>query len=1035
MTVRGSSVLAFVVYLLASFSGAAATSGIPVRVRIRSAERAAIPTAYVGLVPKWRPLNRPLVERIAENGSASFRVPAGSYRLVAGASGYALTSTDVTVVAGSENAFAVDLRPLKRVAGNVRDSEGNAIPAARVRGLNAAAAPGLGYVSEMAVRHLSGDWSATTDESGSWSLALPEATVPLVFDAPGRATSLRSHRATGTATVDVVVLGVGATLHLLTDRTDPHLVVTLIRQDGQPVNGIAPGDQALIWARWVSTTSLTWDSLPPGEYAVYAKYHDPRFMMPKAMRLAAFAVLAGQQHELRVALPPAARPAETIASLLVEGLSAAEVREGLQTFGTDPTGGAAPAAHAVEEVLGGSVIHMRADALAPPFFAANADRFFSTTPDASGPRVDVEAGPWPAAVHPRADANLHLRSAEEGLQFPANGQALFRDCTKAVRVTVPVGIGRDNLARLTAPAGCRSVVLSFPPFEPVVLEKLLEAGDQSLGNFVLRAAGAVDVRVAREPGQAVVPGSTVRILAASDEHPDRATVTIAEATTGDDGWARFSGTAVHRNLRVVAETPAGEKSVAAELRLEPRGRGVVDPLVVPEPATMIVEARIDTAFASRFPAARVTTIVIHPLDPQRRPAERRQENLKEEVPLRFERLYPGRWKVAAIVSVAGQYSMIDLEELELKAGETRRIEATVEPNVFEGVVTSGGRGVAARVTVEDGDRRISFNSAENGVFQAVLQDPGVYDVTLARASAQSNVIPVGEVAFTDPGRRVEIAIPDGGQVTARVRAAGRAAPKVMVWAWQMNDRGQVEAATKSGRRTDARGEVAFDDLAPGVWTLSADDEERGFGAEKSVTVEPRRTATVELEIERNASIEGTVRDARGMPLPRAHLSCVYTSAAGTPATTEGYSNGEGRFSLRLVSPPPPAAFCTVIAPSGAIDAFRAIPGETDVRLPAAISALTIAGWAERGSDASFWLAAPDGRVINLASAAAMLGRFGAPLTLPAVAAGRWKLIRTDALPQWLALGSGLAGSLPAMADITLRPGAAETIQVSGVPAH
>ena len=1013
--------------LLVAASAGAAEPEVPLIVHVRAAGGARIANAYVALVPPWRPLSRPLVETIAEKGSATFRIPEGKYRLLAAAKGFA---PSVTIVSGEE--VTAELRPLVTTSGQVSDEAGNPIAGARVATLNAAIAPPLGLVSELAARHLASDNATLTDGNGAWTLGLAEGTVPLLIETKGRAAAWREARPNDLAASDVF-LSPGATLALTLDRADPNLFVTLVRE-GVDAKGIPADWQPRIWSRWAADKTITWESLPPGTYAVYAKYPEPRYFMQQAVKLTTVTLAASERREVRVSLPPLRRPAEAVAAVFVEKLWRKDLGDEIDAFGRDAAGAAQRVEHFAEETSGGTVIHLNIGTLGPPYYVTTADRFLSVGHDLD--EAAPNAPPWAAAINPRADANLHLQSAEQELQFPASGTAVLRECRQGKRVTVPVEIRKDHLARFTAPAGCRTAVLSFNPFEPVVLETPLAPGDQSLGEFVLHAAAGVDVHVVHEPGGAAVAGAHVRVLAASDEILPRSPVPVAEAVAGPDGWTHLAGLPAFRNLQVVAVAPDGALSDLAELNLEPRAVRNVDPLKVPEAATLRINARLAEAFLARFPAARIGPLFLQPRDPIRA-REERQANVDAKTPLTtFERLHPGTWRVSALVTVGSTYAPYQLEDVDLRAGETLRLDPILQPDVFEGVVTSGGKGVAARVFVDSPVRTLTFDSAANGRFLAVLQGRGRYDVEVARLSAQGNVIPIGEVDFTDPSRPVAIRIPETGIVTVRVRSEEKPAADVAVRAYQRDDGGRVDYLSASGRSTSADGSVTFDDLVAGAWTFSVRDPATHRGAEKVATVRAGERVTLDLDLRAAATIEGVVHARGGAALPRSHVECLYLSPSGMPSTSAADANARGEFSVDLNDPPPATALCAAVTISGAVHAFDATPGETvDVRLPADTGALQVADWGERRPDETFWLAGPEGRVIKLATVASRIGRFGLPLTIPALAVGRWKVVRVESAGQWLALGRGLGASLPAVAEVTVSRGATQVIQLYGTAAR
>jgi hypothetical protein len=1029
---RLSNRLSFAVLLFCtviSNPATAAMGDVAVTVRVRSPAGDSVAKAYVALVPEWRPSSRPLVEEIAEKGVSVFQVPAGTYQLVAGARGFAVFSRSPVFVKSSAMSLVIELTALKPLTGHVSDADGDPIRSAHVATVNGAIPTPLGTLSALAIRQLGSDWWTTTDEGGNWTLKLPDGAVPLFFEAPGRAAEWRIRPENGPVTLDVS-LSKGTTLKVITDRVDPNLVVTLSREEPVPATAALADDQPRVWARWTNSNGLTWASLPPGVYGVYTKYPDPRYFMQTAAKLATVKLAPGEQRTIRVALPPARQPAMSSAALFLRGISRKDLGDRLEAFGRDAAGSPKHVEHFVEEATGGTVVYVKTDDVRGPFHGMTKDRFFFTASGITEARQDANADPWPAALHPRADVRLRLRFAEKDLQPPRFGVAVLRDCDESHVVTVPIEIGKDNLARFTAAAGCGSLVLEFNPFEPFVTGRVLQSGEQSLGEIVLRAAASADVHVVREPGGALVAGANVRAL--SDEVPGEHSIVVKEVVTDDRGWAHLSGLPSYWALRVIAETPEGDKSDATVLRLQPRELGLVDPLAVPEPAALIVDARIDEAFLAGFPTARVVTLLARPADPDRQSEKREENTVVIPPPTRFDRLHPGKWLVSGVVSVAGTYSMVEIENLELKAGETRRIDATITPNVFNGIVMSEGKGVPAKVIIEDEGRKVYFNTDGRGMFRAVLQNKGTYRVAVARLSAQGNIIPMGNVAFTDPSRRIEIAIPPGGSVTARVRIGDRPLPRVAVWISRRDETGVVEGMTNRARTTSPAGETTFDDLVPGEWIFAARETDSRRAAEKTVMVEGGKNLRIDLDLESAAAIRGTVRDLGSSPLPRARIDCLFVGPTGNPDRMSTDSDADGAFNIDLVPPPPTSALCSVIGPMGTLDAFKAAPGQPiDITVPGATAALRISDWTDTASPNMVWLVAPDGRAISLNAVAARVGRFGSALTIPALAAGRWRVVRVESLSQWVTLAGGMGGSLTAIANVTLRAGTTETIHLAG----
>lgn len=1043
MRQTGAAILAS---LFIPFGAAGAPSGrlpVPVRVHVLTSAGKPVRDAYIALVPVWRPSSIPLVEEITDTGSSVFRVPMGRYQVVAGAKGFQVSTEGLPVSHELGENRNVVLKPLFRASGKVKDETGTPVAGVRVaESLGEIVVP-FAKLSALAVRHLSSDWSVVTDQEGNWTLGVPDGKVPLVFSAEGRAAQWRFYK-TGDPEPLEVSMFPGATLRITCDRPDPNVMLTLEREGGDPAGSIPRGWQRPVWARWAKTEFTTWSSLPAGLYSVYAKYVDPRFFMRRATLVGKVELSASKETELKVTLPSEMHAAVRVFRLYLDGVSPQDVDvDDLEAFGLDATGDVHSLHCVVQQTVGGTVLYVNPDGAKPPLYAVTADRFIGAVFDVADTEAeDSTVPPVPAALQPRADAYLVFRSLEKELQLPRAGLAVLHDCSKTIpRISVPIRIMNSNLAEFTAPAGCRNAVLSFNPFEPVILTKPLRAGHQSVGEFVLRAAATADVRVVRDPGDAVVPGAIVRVTALSDDWSSRERIPAAEAVTGADGWAHVEGLPVLRSLQFVAQAPGGELSLGKEARAEPRGRLTIDPLSIPKPATLVVVPKLSARVHALFPSARVRIVSVEPVDPLRAALEKQQQKPgDEDSPLRFEPLKPGTWQAVAWVEVGGTYALVKIAEVELAAGETRRLDSELEPAVFQGRVTSGGNGVAAKVTLESrsvqGAAQQSFESRIDGTFYAVLPNIGTYSVIAYRLDSQSNDIPLGEMDFTDPSQPMEIVLPATSTAVIHVRAMGKPVPNATVWISQTrNGLGRIEHDAR-GRATDSEGDVKFEYVVAGDWVFSVHDKGSGSGAEKSVVVREGEDSDVTLDIGPSNTIQGSVHDAAGVAVPNARIDCVVLGTTGTPSQSGSVTDADGKFTVDTYSELSAPALCSVIAPSGVVDAFKAMPGDAaTVQFPPSTGALRISDWGKWYSRGTFWLAAPDGRVIGLSAVAEVASRFGPPLQIPALATGHWRVIRLQSIPQWVALAMGQGGALPAVAEVNLDAGATQSINVYDTAAN
>src|ERR1043165_1064339 len=73
---------------------------VTARIFVQDANGNPVRGSYVALVPPYRPWSRPLVETIAQEDSAIFRVPAGKYRIMAGGAGFGPTASEAVHAAG-----------------------------------------------------------------------------------------------------------------------------------------------------------------------------------------------------------------------------------------------------------------------------------------------------------------------------------------------------------------------------------------------------------------------------------------------------------------------------------------------------------------------------------------------------------------------------------------------------------------------------------------------------------------------------------------------------------------------------------------------------------------------------------------------------------------------------------------------------------------------------------------------------------------------------------------------------------------------
>src|SRR5688572_6767905 len=149
--------------------------GADVRIIVRSFPGdALVENAYVALVAPYQPWSRPLVEKVTRDGIALLRVPVGSYRVVAAASGRSVAIKGPILISGEQkNDISLQLSALNSVTGTVSDDQGHPLQGATIADVNAMVEAPLGRLSELGKHQFGASWKTSSQKEGSWFLTLP----------------------------------------------------------------------------------------------------------------------------------------------------------------------------------------------------------------------------------------------------------------------------------------------------------------------------------------------------------------------------------------------------------------------------------------------------------------------------------------------------------------------------------------------------------------------------------------------------------------------------------------------------------------------------------------------------------------------------------------------------------------------------------------------------------------------------------------------------------------------------------------------
>jgi hypothetical protein len=988
----------------------ARTNAVPVKIVVESGGKA-VEGAYVAIVPPERPWSRPAAEKIAEGATVTLDVPEGEYRVLAGARGKGMKASDTLhVVASAKNEVRVSLPAMRPVTGTVRDEEGKPLAGVTVGEVNAFVEAPLGRASELAARHLGGDWSVQSAADGTWSLLLPsDSKNPIIAEAAGYATTWHV-RGDGDTEPLALVMKRGAALRATFDREAPELAVTLTAKG--ETDSVPAAWQAQFRARRVLKTALEWTSLAPGEYDVHVQQWDPRTFSP-AVKLGTVSVESGATGEIRHELPQPQPAPKSVASVLVRPVPRFDPAT-IEVFGRDARGGPRSVPRVAERVSGGTLLYLDTTSVTAPFFGTTSDHRFVVIPESTNERVPE------APVVDGGGASLQVRPAVESIPVPAAGLATFHQCPEAgKKVAVPFAVAKGGKVELPAPAGCMNFVLDFEPFSPLVFTRQLPAGDpQWLGEFTLYAAGRAAVRVATDEGTGVA-GAIVSV-SAETAGGSQGDVPVAEQTTGPDGWARFERLPAGRALSVVARSAEGDRSVVENILPEPMRETILDPLRIPKAASVVVKPKLDRNFIAQFPGGHILTLMLEPIEGG---GERRSEQVEGAERVEFSRLVPGRWQLMAMVGTGRGYQPMLGEQLDVEPGETLEIEALFEPLVFRGRILGMTGDLTGNIDIlgtKRSDVVPSVPVSSTGEFVAILPRRDTYFVGF-RTRTVPRSIWVGNTPFLDPSQPVDIRLPQGS-IVARLRQDGRPLAGAMVMA-RLQDQPNspvVAAPVKTGEDGQAR----FEGVLPGQWVVSVINAGH---AQKSVTVSASEPAYADLEVTAGLAVAGMVSDTFGSPVAGAKVACLLPGPDRLPHARWAFTGDDGSFELQDRVAGRSTVLCSVTSFHG-VQGYRVVAGEpARLVVPTNPASLRVTSLPPMDRFSSLWLVSRDGRLIDVTSYAT---RAAGPvtLTIPALAPDAWKLVQVSSPAEWMALAGG-GGVLPGITDVMLEPNERKNVEL------
>jgi len=999
--------------------------GTAVHITVTSDSASApVANAYVALIPRDEPLRRPLHETIAVDGTADFTVAPGSYLLAATADGYDVDNKKIVVVRPTPAPLTVNLAPEHFVRGLVSDAAGRPIANARVAQALAALPSSVGMLSAMATTAFGDRLHTTTDTAGAWKLTVSAGKkLPLLVEAPGYAPAWVLYDPSGDERDEVnVTLEKGSTLEATLDRLDPDAMISIVAksQEGQQVPA---GFQPRVWGREATSNTVTWDSLAPGEYRVLVIYPDPlRFAAP--VEAATVTLTAGGNAELHVKVPPAPAREPQYARFFVPATTALPA---LHAFVRKGGGGVQEARHREEETTGGTLIYV-AGARSPEDAYLITDKdLITASPRVPGPNHQGVSATRTVEL-PRGTGKLRV-TVPQDIKLPASATAQLHDCSQPGTVSLPLNVTAAGEIEVPLAVPCRAATIQFDNFGPVTVATFIRQGEQKwLGDHALLAPASVEVHVVGDQTNADAADAVVQAMVRRGS--DVRLIPVAEATTNEQGRAVLKNVPAGEEVTFQARHAKTKLVGTATARVEAGKRTVIDPLPMPEPASLTVSPQFDPDFKSQYPAAVLLGVTISREDVQ--PADRRTINFDKAVTEgAFHDIPPGRWNMTVLVNVDGSKELMDADAVTLTSGEEKQVSPAVRPVVVNGQVLAQGQGVAATLLVGDAPGsnaiRRRVYTAPDGKFKVIVPHSTIYYVQAQRISNAAPTADLGPLLFDGSPLRIEL--PEGA-LNVHVTRGGQPLPGAQIVAVKRVDNpdGSGVSALTRRAKTDDSGLATLDELAEGTWAVQALSPDDDHVAQKEATV-ARTRAELALDVEESNTFEGTVFDASTAPAVSASVDCVFSSGQ-TLQAARAETSFDGRFTIHLPKPAPQSLQCGVTTVDGAVGAFAStVSRNAKLVMPPTSGTVTIADWGQRVIPDRFWLVGDDGSLFNLSWVARKVGRMGAPLVISRVPAGRWTVVQILSTAQLLGLGRGTARSLPAVAELTVQPGQSTTINI------
>jgi hypothetical protein len=1017
--------LCFLALAVASTAGAA-----QVTATVKSPDNAAVADVYLAIAADDQPWTNPVHETTASAEGATWQVPAGTWRVIAVAPGFATAMSDAfTLPESGQRNVRINLQRLTPVRGFVTDETGHPIVGASVTRGGASDAE----LSALGERHQRANTVATTSGNGAFTALVPAGEPhALMVGAPGYSPAVVDAAQIAAPPAHVIVLARGASLRVnwTAGAGEREEKVSLLPIDAALPKGLTRERATTIWTRELADP--TWQSLPTGTYQLVLRAGTTASNERVPAVLADIVLAPGDDRTLRLDLPAVRSAAEFAREVrvLVSGVSGASPHDRLRVSQWHG-GSRVELKPELESVAGGILVKAPTQCAAGTILLIETNTSIGTVP------LDTCEETQRLSLAPRAALVAHV-TAPRGAALPRGGMLRVSGCSpERPAAAIPFALQGSRLEAATI-AGCSEAALQLSGFTPHKLQGIsTEAGaSRNLGTiaFTKGAAAALRIRSARdaEPQAGVrVTAVRVRDLATTRNNLELDRLALATATTDAAGWTRMAGLPEEHVVFVMQAPERAYPQISEPYVLEAGEETLVDDLLLEVPSNVFVTVSLPEAIES---AVELDRVELYASGHSHWPAAVPLRGLLSPAGAVVEDVPPGTWRVHAAGRLKNGFVIRAAETtVEVLPGVDANVTLNITDRLYRGRVTRGGVPVAGVLNLKPeeraGGRRAAVAPvAADGTFQVLLESDGLYSVRL-QESTGGGVMLDRWIAFEDTEEEIEIELPVG-RITGRVvDSAGAPVPNVLV-------SGTQQITTPSGSvfaRNTADGRFVLESVAAGSWELVAESD-AGRSEALVVAINEGDVEGVTLLLEPTSTIHVKATDVTGGPLPGTFIAAEFPGPRGPRndlRTTDAH--GQATFRVRKAEQATPVNLAVITADLRLSCALRRLDANQTIVIPQSTGEVRLTGreWRMR-EGVRRWLVSSAGCAVPFIGTRDERESDGeSAKVFPRLAAGTWSFVETQNEEQHAAVMTGRAARLLPIKTFTVQPGRTTKVLLSG----